>query len=57
MEKAQTLAGEGAVPFEAAVEAFDPDGGKQGVRWTARDLEPPIFQQAAELFARGASVR
>jgi hypothetical protein len=23
----------------------------------ARDLEPPIFQQAAELFARGMSVR
>jgi len=28
-----------------------------GIRWVARDLKPPIFQQAAELFARGMSVR
>jgi len=31
--------------------------GAAGVRWTARDLKPPIFQQAAELFAQGMSVR
>jgi putative DNA primase/helicase len=58
VEKARTLAGEGALPFEAAVEAFiTPDGGLPGIRWVARDLKPAIFQQAAELFARGASVR
>jgi putative DNA primase/helicase len=58
MEKSRTLAGEGALPFEAAVEPFiAPDVGLPGIRWVARDLKPPIFQQAAELFARGASVR
>jgi hypothetical protein len=45
------------LPFEAAVEAFGTGLGKPGIRWTARDLKPPIFQQAAELFARGMSVR
>jgi hypothetical protein len=30
---------------------------KRPARWLARDLKPPIFQQAAELFARGATVR
>jgi hypothetical protein len=58
MEKSRTLAGEGALPFEAAVEPFiAPDVGLPGVRWAARDLKPPIFQRAAELFARGLSVR
>jgi putative DNA primase/helicase len=57
IEKARTLTGEGALPFEAAVETFDTGNGKPGVRWLARDLKPPIFQQAAELFARGMSVR
>jgi hypothetical protein len=31
--------------------------GAAGIRWVARDLKPPIFQQAAELYARGLSVR
>jgi putative DNA primase/helicase len=58
IEKARTLTGEGAQPFEAVVEPFiTPDTGLPGIRWVARDLKPPIFQQAAELFARGASVR
>jgi hypothetical protein len=58
MEKSRTLAGEGALPFEAAVEQFiAPDVGLPGVRWAARDLKPPIFQRAAELFARDMSVR
>ena len=57
VEKARTLTGEGAVPFEAAVEAFVAVGGVPGIRWVARDLKPPVFQQAAELFARGLSVR
>jgi putative DNA primase/helicase len=56
-EKARTLAGEGALPFEAAVGTFDSEGGLLGVRWVARDLKPPVFQRAAELFARGMSVR
>jgi putative DNA primase/helicase len=57
VEKARTLVGDGALPFEAVVETFDTGAGKPGVRWSARDLKPPIFQQAAELFARGMSVR
>jgi putative DNA primase/helicase len=57
IEKARMLAGEGALPFEATVEPLDTGNGKPGVRWTARDLKPPIFQQAAELFSRGLSVR
>jgi putative DNA primase/helicase len=57
IEKARTLAGEGALPFEAAVEAFITDAGLLGIRWVARDLKPPVFQQAAELFAQGMSVR
>jgi putative DNA primase/helicase len=57
IEKARTLAGEGALPFEAAVEALGTGVGKPGIRWTARDLKPPIFQQAVELFSRGLSVR
>jgi AAA domain len=58
IEKARTVAGEGALPFEAAIEPFiTPDGGLPGIRWVARDLKSPIFRQAAELFARGMSVR
>jgi putative DNA primase/helicase len=57
VEKARTLAGDGALPFEASIEPFVAVGGLPGIRWMARDLKPPIFQQAAELFAAGASVR
>jgi putative DNA primase/helicase len=54
IEKTRNLAGEGALPFEAVVEPFV---GKPGVRWTARDLKPPVLHQAADLFAAGLSVR
>jgi putative DNA primase/helicase len=57
IEKARTLAGEGALPFEAAIEPFETGTGKPGIHWVARDLKPPIFQQAAELFMQGMSVR
>jgi putative DNA primase/helicase len=58
VEKARTLAGEGALAFEAAIEPFiTPDCGRPSIRWVAQDLKPPIFQQAAELFAQGLSVR
>jgi putative DNA primase/helicase len=57
IEKARTLAGDGTSPFEATVEAFEIETGKPGIRWVARDLKPPIFQQAAALFGRGLSVR
>ena len=53
IEKARTLVGEGALPFEALVS----DSGKPGIQWVARDLKPPIYQQAAELFASGRTVR
>ena len=54
----RVLAGEGAAPFEATIEPLTtPDPGLPGIRWVARDLKPPIFEKAAELFARGLSVR
>jgi len=53
VEKARTLVGEGALPFEALVS----DSGKPGIQWVARDVKPPIYQQAAELFAGGMTVR
>ena len=56
-EKLRQLAGEGALPFEAMIEPFECGAGKPGVRWMARDLKPPILNQAAELFAAGHSVR
>jgi putative DNA primase/helicase len=57
VEKARTLVGDGALPFDAAIEPVITDSGLPGIRWVARDLKPPIFQQAAELYARGLSVR
>ena len=39
------------------MEVFETGIGKPGVRWVARDLKPPIFQQTAEMFGRGLSVR
>jgi putative DNA primase/helicase len=38
IEKSRTLAGEGALPFEAMVEAFVSETGGAGVRWVAREL-------------------
>jgi hypothetical protein len=40
--------GDGAVPFEASFE---------GDAWSTRDLRPPIFNQAVELFQEGLTVR
>ncbi len=45
--------GAGAVPFEASVTA----DGQDGIRWSSRDLTPPILKRAAELFADGLTVR
>jgi putative DNA primase/helicase len=57
IEKSRTLAGEGALPFEAMVEAFVAESGRAGVRWVARDLKPPVQYRAAELFRDGHTVR
>jgi putative DNA primase/helicase len=45
--------GAGAIPFEASIAA----DGTEGIRWSSRDLKPPLLMQAAELFAEGLSVR
>jgi putative DNA primase/helicase len=57
IEKARALVGEGAMPFEAAVESFTTEAGKAAIRWVARDLKPSVFEQAAVLFQEGKSVR
>ena len=57
IEKARTLAGDGAAPFEALVEPFETGLGKPAIRWLARDLKPPLLHRAAELFAEGHTVR
>ena len=57
IEKARTLVGEGALPFEANVEPVVTQSGRSGIRWVARDLKPPLLGQAAELFAQGHTVR
>jgi hypothetical protein len=57
IEKARTLAGDGAVPFEAVVEPFANDLGQEGIRRVSRDLKPPIFRQAVRLFDNGMTVR
>ena len=57
IEKSRTLAGEGALPFEAMVEAFVGKSGRAGIRWVARDLKPPVLYRAAELFRDGHTVR
>ena len=57
IEKSRTLAGEGALPFEAMVEAFVGESGRAGIRWVARDLKPPVLYRAAELFRDGHTVR
>jgi hypothetical protein len=43
--------------FEAAVEAFTTETGQAAIRWTARDLNPSVFEQAAILFEEGRTVR
>jgi hypothetical protein len=48
--------GIGSLPFEAIVEPFVTDG-RDGVRWLARDLAPPILKRAAAMFEEGKTVR
>jgi putative DNA primase/helicase len=57
IEKGRTLVGDGALPFEAMVEAFVSESGRAGIRWVARDLKPPVLYRAAELFRDGHTVR
>jgi putative DNA primase/helicase len=45
--------GGGAIPFEASITA----DGEEGIRWSSRDLTPPILKRATELFADGLTVR
>ena len=48
--------GNGAVPFEAAVEPIKVDG-REAVRWAARDLTNPVRENALPLFLEGLTVR
>jgi len=48
--------GDDAISFEAKLESFVAED-RDGVRWSAHDLRPPIFKQAAELFREGFTVR
>jgi putative DNA primase/helicase len=45
--------GDGAIPFEASIQA----DGEEAIRWSWRDLTPPILKRATELFAEGLTVR
>jgi putative DNA primase/helicase len=45
--------GDGAIPFEASIAA----DGQEGIRWSSRDLTPPILKRASELFSDGLTVR
>jgi putative DNA primase/helicase len=57
VEKLRQFAGDGALPFEAAVEPLAPATGQPRIRWVSRDLKPPIFDQAVALFEAGRTVR
>ena len=46
---------DGAVSFEAKLESLA--DGRDGVRWSAHDVSPPVFKQATELFQDGLTVR
>jgi len=48
--------GDGAVSFEAKLESFVADE-RDGVRWSAHEVSPPMFKQATELFQHGLTVR
>jgi len=43
--------------FEAMAQPFVTESGRAGIRCVARALKPPVFQQAAELFRDGHTVR
>jgi putative DNA primase/helicase len=57
IEKARTLVGDGAVPFEVKVEPFETESSRSGIRWVPRDIKPPVLMRAAELFGAGHTVR
>jgi putative DNA primase/helicase len=48
--------GAGAEPFEASLESFV-SYGRQGIRWSSRDLVSPVLKCAAALFAEAMTVR
>jgi putative DNA primase/helicase len=48
--------GDGAVSFDARLGSFV-TGGRDGVRWSAHNQSPPIFQRAIELFQDRSTVR
>jgi putative DNA primase/helicase len=50
------VAGDGALPFEAKLDAISADK-MDGVRWWDSDLRPPVLKQAAVLFQDGLTVR
>jgi putative DNA primase/helicase len=56
LEKLRGVAG-AAQPFEAAIDLLSPDCGPNCIRWATSDVEPPLMQQAADLFRGGLSVR
>jgi hypothetical protein len=55
--KGLTRGGNPRGQIEAALAPFITDSDLPGIRWVARDIKPPIFQQAAELFREGHTVR
>jgi putative DNA primase/helicase len=59
LEKARTLAGGAAMPFEAAIEPFADADSKPGVRWKASDIQSavPALDRAAALYEAGLTVR
>jgi putative DNA primase/helicase len=57
IEKARSIVGEGASPFEAIVKPFRTERGESAVRWRAGDLKPSTFELAAGLFQEGKTVR
>jgi putative DNA primase/helicase len=48
--------GDGAVSFEAKLDSLVVDG-RDGIRWSAHAVSPPVFKQATELFREGLTVR
>jgi putative DNA primase/helicase len=45
-----------SVPFEARLESFNANG-QEALRWSCRDLAPPLLPKAADLFDSGMTVR
>jgi putative DNA primase/helicase len=56
-EKLRGVFGEAAQPFEASIDLLSPECGPNCIRWVTQDLEPPLVQQAADLFRGGLSIR